>query len=259
MSPPFRWSANFSPQREVIFLARLPCRFFIHPPIHPLHDALFIEPTSSHKNSPSLSSFRSRPRRILSDSRSSLNSLSSSSFYSASFCSLGEYVSRPLLRETFFFIFAFLWVCYDLPAIEYAAMPLLQKKPLIDFVYALSVFDLVSIPRSRNQLFPQSYDSCFQFRSVPSPLPFFSVVSTLYSSRYLPPRLLYNIVDTLFNPSLRLTSVFPAFSSAISSIFYQLAFVNVPSYSVPITFNLFPTRLFSSHPPSLARILANSR
>ena len=97
------------------------------------------------------------------------------------------------------------------------------------------------------------------FNSVPlRHLPFFSVVSTLYSSRYLPPRLLYNIVDTLFNPSLRLTSVFPAFSSAISSIFYQLAFVNVPSYSVPITFNLFPTRLFSSHPPSLARILANS-
>ena len=166
---------------------------------------------------------------------------------------------RDLCSVRPFFIFAFLWVCYDLPAIEYAAMPLLQKKPLIDFVYALSVFDLVSIPRSRNQLFPQSYDSCFQFRSVPSPLPFFSVVSTLYSSRYLPPRLLYNIVDTLFNPSLRLTSVFPAFSSAISSIFYQLAFVNVPSYSVPITFNLFPTRLFSSHPPSLARILANSR
>jgi hypothetical protein len=40
-----------------------------------------------------------------------------------------------------FSYFAFLWVCYESTAIEYAAMPLLlwQKKPLIDFVYALSV------------------------------------------------------------------------------------------------------------------------
>src|SRR5271170_5305393 len=252
MSPPFRWSANFSPQREVIFRARLLCRFFIHPPIHPLHDALFIEPTSSHKNSPSLSSFRSRPRRILSDSRSSLNSLSSSSFYSASFCSLGEYVSRPLLRETFFY-FRFSLGLLRPTCNRVCCHASAPEKASHRFRLCLV------IPRSRNQLFPQSYDSCFQFRSVPSPLPFFSVVSTLYSSRYLPPRLLYNIVDTLFNPSLRLTSVFPAFSSAISSIFYQLAFVNVPSYSVPITFNLFPTRLFSSPPPPLARNLANSR
>src|SRR5271155_4205698 len=35
--------------------------------------------------------------------------------------------------------------------------------------------------------------------------------------------------------------------------FYQLAFVNVPSYSVPITFNLFSTRFFNvpTHPPLL--------
>jgi hypothetical protein len=41
---------------------------------------------------------------VFSDSRSSSNPFSSSSFYqSASFCSLGEYVSRPLLRENFSF------------------------------------------------------------------------------------------------------------------------------------------------------------
>jgi len=199
ISSPFRCSANFSPSAESHPLSAFPCRFpsSIHPSI--------LSTTSSS------SSQRCLTRTFLlcqvfglvlvvlfSDSRSSINPFSSSSLsIRLFFCSLGEYVSRPLLRENYFFIFAFLWVCYDLPAIEYAAMPLLQKKPLIDFVYALSVFDLVSIPRSRNQLFPQSYDSCFQFRSVPSPLPFFSVVSTLYSSRYLPPRLLYNIVDTL--------------------------------------------------------------
>jgi hypothetical protein len=94
-----------------------------------------------------------------------------------SFCSLGEYVSRPLLCENF--IFAFLWVCYDLPAIEYAAMPLLQKKPLIDFIHVLSVSsNLVSIPRSRVQLLPQSYVSCLQSRSTPFPSPL--LLSRLY-------------------------------------------------------------------------------
>jgi hypothetical protein len=140
-----------------------------HPSIHPspLHSVLFIEQTLFHKNPPSLSSFRSRPRRIFSDSRSSSNPFSSSSFYqSASFCSLGEYVSRPLLRENLYFI---------------------------DFVYVLSVSsNLVIIPRIRNQLFSQSYDSCLQSRSAPSPSPLllsrlrlvFVSISSMSSLRY---------------------------------------------------------------------------
>ena len=139
---------------------------------------------------------------------------------------------------------------------------------LIDFVYALSVSsNLVIVPRIRNQLFSQSYDSCLQSRSAPSPFPLLlsrlrlvfvsiSSMSSLryrryilirslhvsqpsppsYSSRYLQ-CLLYNIDDTPFNsapfpyPHLR----FPTFPSAIST-FYLVAFVNVPSYSASTYF-----------------------
>ena len=61
-----------------------------------------------HKNSPSLSSFRSRPRRILRLSRSPINPFSSSSFYpSINFCSLGRVTCKTsrllcLLRRSLF-------------------------------------------------------------------------------------------------------------------------------------------------------------
>ena len=135
----FRCSAQiFHPQQKVI-LSAFPCRFSssIHPSIlstasSSLSQRCFTRiprlcqvPVSSSSYSPILDRLSIHPRLLV--------------FIHPSFCSLGEYVSRPLLRENF--ISAFLWVCYDLPAIEYAAMPLLQKKPLIDFVYALSVFE----------------------------------------------------------------------------------------------------------------------
>src|SRR5271170_4967414 len=114
-------------------------------------------------------------------------------------------------------------------------LPCLQKKRLIDFVYALSVSSsLVSIPRFRNQLFPQSYDSCFQFRSVLSPLPCLSAVSTfvLVSISTSTSSLQYRRY-TLIRPSsyVRLSHFFVG----IFVNFYHLAFVNVPSYPVPIT------------------------
>jgi hypothetical protein len=74
--------------------------------------------------------------------------------------------------------------------------------------------------------------------SNPSPSPsFFSVVSTLYSSRY--PRQCLLTISTIHPSipllSLILTSVSPTFPSAIST-FYLVAFVNVPSYSASIYF-----------------------
>src|SRR5208282_2355752 len=157
---------------------------------------LFIEPTSSHKNSPSLSSFRSRPRRILSDSRSSLNSLSSSSFYSASFCSLGEYVSRPLLRETFFYFRFSLGllrptcnrVCFHASAPEKASHRF--RLCLVSLRTSLVFLNLaINSFLSRTILV---------FNSVPFRLPFHVSQPSppLYSSRY-PQCLLYNIVNTL--------------------------------------------------------------
>ena len=70
--------------------------------VHPLHDVLFIGPTLSHKNPPSLSSFRSRPRRIL---RFSIVYQSILAFYFLFrlSCSLGEYASRLLLRRSPFY------------------------------------------------------------------------------------------------------------------------------------------------------------
>src|SRR5271168_2345108 len=111
--------------------------------------------------------------------------------------------------------------------------------------------NLVSIPRFRNQLFPQSYDSCFQFRSVPSPLPCLSAVSTfvLVSISTSTSSLQYRRY-TLIRPSsyVRLSHFFVG--NFVN--FYQLAFVNVPSYSVPITFNPFSTRFSApTHPPLL--------
>src|SRR5271170_5970075 len=46
---------------------------------------------------------------------------------------------------------------------------LLQKKLSSISPMPCQSSNLVIIPRSRNQLFPQSYDSCLQSRSAPSP------------------------------------------------------------------------------------------
>src|ERR1700733_880440 len=103
--------------------------------------------------------------------------------------------------------------------------------------------NLVSIPRSRNQFFPQSYNSCFQY-SVPLRL-----LPLCLSRLHLCTRLdIYvNVFLTISSRhssfrSFVFTFVFPIFPSAIFN-FYHLAFVDVPSYSVPITFNLFSARL----------------
>src|SRR5271154_7371829 len=61
----------------------------------------------------------------------------------------------------------------------------------------------------------------------------------------------YSTISSIHsNPSFVSTLVFPTFLSAIFN-FYHLAFVNVLSYPVPITFNLFSTRFFNvpTHPP----------
>ena len=80
---------------------------------------------------------------------------------------MGEYVSRPLLCENF--IFAFLWVCYDLPAIECAAMPLLQKKPSsISFTPCQSLRISFYPSSSQSILSSVVRFSCLQSRSAPS-------------------------------------------------------------------------------------------
>ena len=86
--------------------------------------------------------------------------------------------------------------------------------------------NLVSIPRSRNQLFPQSYDSCFQY-SVP-----------LRPSSYL--RLSHIPVGKFQLLSTSPSSMYPRIPFSLLLIYSQLGFQR-------------------SHPPSLARILANSR
>jgi hypothetical protein len=141
-----------------------------HPSIHPssLCSVLFIEQTLFHKNPPSLSSFWSRPRRILRFSRSPFNPFSSSSFYQSASFALWVSMFRDLCSVRIYF-----------PS-SISSMP------------CQSLSNLRFIHRSRNQLFPQSYDSCLRLLPL-----FFSVVFALYSSRYPPKCLLYNIVNTL--------------------------------------------------------------
>ena len=141
ISSPFRCSANFSPSAESHPLSAFPCRFpsSIHPSI--------LSTTSS------LSSQRRLTRTFLlcqvfglvlvvfSPILDRLSIHYRLLVFIPPLFALWVSMFRDLCSVRPFFIFAFLWVCYDLPAIEYAAMPLLQKKPLIDFVYALSVFD----------------------------------------------------------------------------------------------------------------------
>jgi hypothetical protein len=189
----FDFAPFFVVERKIFVLSKKSSSAFflvdfpsIQSPIHPLGSVLFIEPTLSHKNPPSLSSFRSRPRRILRFSRSPINPFSSSSFHPSAYfsCSLGRVTCKMsrlscLLRRSLFYF-----------PLSSGSAP---EKALIDFAYALSVFESRFIPRLCNQLFPQSYDSCLQFRFVS---PSISVVSTLYSSRY-PQCLLSDIVHTL--------------------------------------------------------------
>ena len=215
---PFRCSAQiFHLQRKVILSAFSLSISFIHPPIH-------LSTTSSSLSQRCftriflLCQVFGLVLVVFSDSRSSTNPSSFSSFYQSAYFNLLSWrvcfeTSAP--EKHLFFIFAFLWVCYDLPAIEYAAMPLLQKKPLIDFVYACQS-PRISFYRSNSQSTLSSvvrFLSPIPFRSVS--FPFVSAVSTLYSSRY-PQCLLYNIGDTLFsNPSFILRPSFPHLPSAI--------------------------------------------
>src|SRR5271170_2212161 len=107
----------------------------------------------------------------------------------------GRSMLRGLCSGEALFVSAFLWVCYDLPAIEYAAMPLLQRKASHRFRLCLvNLRTSLVFLGFTNQLFPQSYNSCFQYSVPLRLLPLlFSAVSTQYSSRYLCQRLPHNI------------------------------------------------------------------
>jgi hypothetical protein len=128
--------------------------------------------------------------------------------------------------------------------------PLLQKKASHRFRLCLvSLFESRSIPRLRNQFFPQSFDF---------------LVSNLVPLRFLPlflSRLRFVFVSISTSTSYRRYTLQSVPSSYVRSFqhfrrqffnSYHLAFVNALSYSV-ITFNLFSTRFFNAptHPPLL--------
>ena len=154
---------------------------FLHPSTHPsspqrpLHRANVVSQessffvkfsVSSSSYSPILDRLSIHPRLLV--------------FINPSFCSLGEYVSRPLLRENLFPLFS-----------------VLQKKPSsISSMFCQSLRTSFYPSNSQSALFSVvRFLSPISFRSVSFPS-FFLAVSTLYSSRY-PQCLLYNIVDTL--------------------------------------------------------------
>ena len=123
----------------------------------------------------------------------------------------------PLLRRASFNTITFRfypWVCYDLPEIEHAAMPLLQGKspPTLDFVHALSVFESDIIPRPRNRSFPQLYDSCFPIpsRSVPTSITPSSVLHPVSPSiRFSPAAMYTRIPFFTFNLFSLIRLLFP--------------------------------------------------
>jgi hypothetical protein len=127
-------------------------------------------------------------------------------------------------------------------------MPMLQKKPLIDFVYALSSLRPCVIPRIRNQLFSQSYDSCLQSRSAPSPSSPLSsqssppcirldiyfnafTISSIHSSpsSSLPPRLSHITVGNFQLLSTRLRQCILVFRSYYLLIYSQFGFQLPPT------------------------------
>ena len=128
---------------------------------------------------------------VFSDSRSSINPSSSSSFYpSVYFCSLGEYVSRPLLRRSLFFYHRFRLCLVSL------------RTSLVFLDLAINSF------LSRTILVPN-----ISFRSVSFPL-------HLLSRLRLCTRLdIFNVFLTISsirsNPSFVLPTFFPTFPSAI--------------------------------------------
>jgi hypothetical protein len=144
---------------------------------------------------------------VFSDSRSPFNPFSSSSLYpSVYFCSLGEYVSRPLLRENFYFPSSISSMpCQSLRTSFYSSISQSALSSVVRFLSPIS-FRPVSFPSfflAVSTLYSSRYPQCLLYNIVdalfnppPSPLSSFSVVSALYSSRY-PQCLLYNIVDTL--------------------------------------------------------------
>jgi hypothetical protein len=105
---PPRRQFNFAPlfvvERNFFVLSKKSSSAFFlvdFPSIHPLRNVLFNEPTLFHKNS----SFFVKFSVSSSSSSSILDRLSIHSrllVFIPSFCSLGEYVSRPLLRENLY-------------------------------------------------------------------------------------------------------------------------------------------------------------
>ena len=191
----------FHPQQKVI-LSAFPCRFSssIHPSI-----------LSTTSFSLSQRCFTRIPRlcqvQVSSSSYSPiLDRLSIHSRFlvfinPSTFCSLGEYVSRPLLRRsTFYFRFSLGSVTLD-PEIEYAALrfvvaPSAPEKASHRFRLCLVSLrtSLVFLDLAINSFLSRTIlvSNLVPLRLLPL---FFSVVFTLYSPRY--PQCLRNIVDTL--------------------------------------------------------------
>ena len=184
---PLRRQFDFAPffvvERKFFVLSKKSSSAFFlvdFPSIHPsiLSTAFSSSSKRCFTRIPSLSS-SGLVLVVFSDSRSSINPSSSSSFINPSFCSLGEYVSRPLLRENLFPLFS---VLQKKPS-SISSMPCQSLRT--SFYSSISQSALSSVVR---------FLSPISFRSVSFPS-FFSVVFTSYSSRY-PQCLLYNIVDT---------------------------------------------------------------
>jgi hypothetical protein len=192
---------------------------------------------------------------VFSDSRSPSNPFPVSSFV-PSFCSLGEYVSRPLLRENFYFLSSISSMpCQSLRIsllfLEFAISSFLSRTilvsnlvPLLPFLFSRLHFVFVSISSMsslqyrryiliRSLHVSQPSPPCIRLvifnvfltissiHSNPSPSPLSQPSPPQYSSRYLRQCLpCISSIHSSIRP-LCLTSVFPTFSSAIFNFLYR--------------------------------------
>ena len=160
---------------------------------------------------------------VSSDSRSPINPFSS--YQSASFCSLGEYVSRPLLRENFYFLSSISSMpCQSLRTssvfLEFAINSFLSRTILVSNSVPLRFLPtLFLLSRLRLVFVSISSMSSLQYRryTLIRPLHVSQPSPPSYSSRY--PRQCLLTISTI-RPSipllsLILTPVSPTFPSAI--------------------------------------------
>src|SRR5277367_3520978 len=115
--------------------------------------------------------------------------------------------------------------------------------PLLSHVH--SVFVSISMSTSSSQYRRDTFSKSVSFPFVSQSSPPCTHLD-IYLNVYLTISSIHPPIRSFVFPL-----VFPTFPSAIFN-FYHLAFVNVPSYSVLITFNLFSTRFSTpTHPPLL--------